>query len=167
MQKLAECRHKGRTESVDEQAEPDSSGPAAVEAQQLFPSSVTKLRIFTLNQKKCNNTLKFHFFLPQMRSEGLDRRGIKPYIKIEQYFYFWWGGFVLLWFLHAATSNWRRKTPSQEDGAQCTEWCLSLDAEMNIKMLFEISQVLDLGTTFKYILSCMVTQTTEMYTFLL
>lgn len=38
---------------------------------------------------------------------------------------------------------------------------------MNIKMLFEISQVLDLGTTFKYILSCMVTQITEMYTFLL
>lgn len=101
VQKLAECRHKGRTESVDEQAEPDSSGPAAVEAQQLFPSSVTKLSSQNLHTepKKCNNTLKFHFFLPQMRSKGLDRRGIKPYIKIEQYFYFWGVGFVLLWFL--------------------------------------------------------------------
>lgn len=101
VQKLAECRHEGRTESVDEQAEPDSSRPADVEAQQLFPSSVTKLssRNFHTEPKKCNNTLKFHFFLPQMRSEGLDRRGIKPYIKIEQYFYFWGVGFVLLWFL--------------------------------------------------------------------
>lgn len=34
---------------------------------------------------------------------------------------------------------------------------------MNIKMLFEISQVLDLGTTFKYILSCMMTQTTDVH----
>lgn len=43
VQKLAECRHKGWTESVDEQVEPDSSGPADVEAQQLSPSSVTKV----------------------------------------------------------------------------------------------------------------------------
>lgn len=42
VQGLAERRHEGGAGPVDEDAEPDPSGSADVEARQLFPGSVTK-----------------------------------------------------------------------------------------------------------------------------
>lgn len=40
-QKLAERRHQGGEEPVDEETQPDPDGPAHVEARQLLPAPVT------------------------------------------------------------------------------------------------------------------------------